>query len=102
MSPFIQLTLMNDEPCFINITKIIFVEPRGRGMDTMYEYSDRYSKREPRETVCTYIALSGGLDTESAHTMSRKVKDSYESVMDTIMCYYKNREYVAKSLSPAE
>ena len=82
MTPFMQLTLTDGTPCFINILQVVLVEPRKR--------DNRYGGREPY----TYIVLAGG------ESVTRNVTDSYESVMDAIMNYYKNRDFVAKSLSP--
>ena len=82
MTPFMQLTLTDGTPCFINILQVVLVEPR--------KGQNRYGDREPY----TYIVLAGG------ESITRNVTDSYESVMDAIQCYYKNRDYVAKSLSP--
>ena len=83
MTPFMQLTLTDGTPCFININQVVLVEPRmarntAGGRDTPY----------------TYIVLSGG------ESITRNVTDSYESVMGAIQCYYKNKDIVAKSLSP--
>ena len=77
MTPFMQLTLTDNTPCFINILQVVLVEPRKGKINDPY----------------TYIVLAGG------DCVTRSVKDSYESVMDAIQCYYKNRDYVADQLS---
>ena len=77
MTPFIQLNLTEGTPCFISILQIVLVEPRWKG-----------------GIPYTYLVLAGG------ESFTRNVTDSYESVMNAIQCYYKNRDYVAKSLSP--
>ena len=82
MTPFMQLTLRDGTPCFINILQVVLVEPR--------KGENRYGDREPY----TYIVLAGG------ECVTRNVKDSYESVMDAIIGYHKNKDFVAKSLSP--
>ena len=84
MTPFMQLTLTDGTPCFISILQIVLVEPREYNNISYDTVKDTY----------TYIVLAGG------ECVTRNVKDSYESVMDAIQCYYKNRDYVAKSLSP--
>jgi len=86
MTPFMQLTLINGTPCFISILQVVLVEPR--------EYRDAKMMRAEDNKNYTYIVLAGG------ESFTRSVKDSYESVMDAIQCYYKNRDFVAKSLSP--
>ena len=86
MTPFMQLTLINGTQCFINILQVVLVEPR--------EYRDSRLLRAEDNKNYTYIILAGG------ELIDRSVKDSYESVMNAIQCYYKNRDYVAKSLSP--
>ena len=83
MTPFMQLTLTDGTPTFINILQIVLVEPRlarntAGGRDTPY----------------TYIVLSGG------ESITRNVTDSYRSVLNAIECYYKNKDFVTKSLSP--
>ena len=83
MTPFMQLTLTDSTPCFINILQVVLVEPRMG--------DNRYGGRG---VPYTYIVLAGG------ESITRNVTDSYESVMDAIMNYYKNRDFVAKSLSP--
>ena len=47
-----------------------------------------------RDESYTYIVLAGG------ESVTRNVTDSYESVMEAIIGYHKNRDFVAKSLSP--
>ena len=83
MTPFMQLTLTDGTPCFISILRVVLVEPR-----------ISRSTADGRDVPYTYIVLSGG------ESITRNVTDSYESVMDAIQCYYKNRDFVAKSLSP--
>ena len=83
MTPFMQLTLTDGTPCFISILQIVLVEPR-KSRNT----------EGGRDVSYTYIVLAGG------ESVTRNVTDSYDSVMAAIQCYYKNRDYVAKSLSP--
>ena len=83
MTPFMQLTMTDSTPCFINILQIVLVEPR-----------KHRNTASGRDVPYTYIVLSGG------ECITRNVTDSYESVMNAIQTYYKNRDYVAKSLSP--
>ena len=82
MTPFMQLTLTDGTPCFINILQVVLVEPR--------KGANRYGDREPY----TYIVLAGG------ESITRNVTDSYDSVMAAIIGYHKNNDFVAKSLSP--
>ena len=83
MTPFMQLTLTDGTPCFISILQVVLVEPRiSRNTAT------------GRDTPYTYIVLSGG------ESITRNVTDSYESVMEAIIGYHKNKDLVAKSLSP--
>ena len=84
MTPFIQLTLRDGKPCFINILQVVLVEPRIIGNKHHHSYGESY----------TYIVLAGG------ESITRNVTDSYESVMEAIIGYHKNRDFVAKSLSP--
>ena len=83
MTPFMQLTLTCGTPCFISILQVVLVEPR-KSRNTM----------DGSDVPFTYIVLSGG------ESITRNVKDSYDSVMEIIISYYKNKDYVAKSLSP--
>ena len=77
MTPFMQLTLTDGTPCFISILQVVLVEPRRKGC-----------------IPYTYLVLAGG------ECVTRNVTDSYESVMDAIIGYHKNKDFVAKSLSP--
>jgi len=77
MTPFMQLTLTDGKPCFISILQVVLVEPRRKG-----------------GIPYTYLVLAGG------ESITRNVTDSYESVMDAIIGYHKNKDFVAKSLSP--
>ena len=83
MTPFMQLTLTDGTPCFISILQIVLVEPR-KSRNT----------EGGRDVPYTYIVLAGG------ECVTRNVTDSYESVMDAIIGYHKNKDFVAKSLSP--
>ena len=83
MTPFMQLTLRDGNPCFINILQVVLVEPR-----------KVHNHMGGRDESYTYIVLSGG------ESITRNVKDSYDSVMGIIINYHKNKDYVAKSLSP--
>ena len=71
LTPFIQLTLLDGTPCFININQIVLVEARK---------SDMPSKKYEFEYY-TYIVLNG-------NSGPRDVQESYESVMQTIISYY--------------
>ena len=83
MTPFMQLTLTDGTPTFVNILQVVLVEPR-KSRNTA----------GGRDVPYTYIVLSGG------ESITRNVKDSYDSVMGIIINYHKNKDYVAKSLSP--
>jgi len=83
MTPFIQLTLRDGKPTFININQVVLVEPR-----------KVHNHMGGRDESYTYIVLAGG------ESITRNVTDSYESVMEAIIGYHKNRDFVAKSLSP--
>ena len=74
MTPFMQLTLTDGTPCFISILQVVLVEPReGKNNDPN-----------------TYIVLAGG------GSFTRYVKDSYDSVMEAIICYHKNKDFVRR------
>ena len=83
MTPFMQLTLRDGKPCFINILQVVLVEPR-KARNTA----------GGRDVPYTYIVLAGG------ESITRNVTDSYDSVMAAIIGYHKNKDIVAKSLSP--
>tara|TARA_Y100000992_G_scaffold275750_1_gene219517 strand:- start:290 stop:547 length:258 start_codon:yes stop_codon:yes gene_type:complete len=83
MTPFMQLTLTDGTPTFINILQVVLVEPR-KSRNTA----------GGRDVPYTYIVLSGG------ESITRNVTDSYDSVMEAIIGYHKNKDFVAKSLSP--
>ena len=79
MTPFVQLTLTDGTPCFINILQIVLVEPR------------RFRNTEGgRDSAYTYIVLAGG------EAITRNVTDSYDSVMNAIICYHKNKDFVRR------
>ena len=71
MSPFIQLTLTDGTPCFININQIVLVEARKADMPSKTYGFEYY----------TYIVLNG-------NSGPRDIQESYESVMQTIISYY--------------
>ena len=71
MTPFIQLTLLDGTPSYININQIVIVEPKKSVMpNKTYGF-----------TSYTYIVLTGNCSP-------RDVQENYETVMLTILSYY--------------